>query len=106
MKMMRVRSSLPDVSVLHVREGQGYVIGRAVDNDIVLSRREVSRYHAEIDSDGLQTWVRDLGSRNGTWLNGEPLKGYGELKSGDVLQLGGNIAFRIKLLEPCSLGRV
>ena len=92
------------VPELRVYEGQGYVIGRASENDIVLTRCEVSRYHAEIEFDGLQTWIRDLGSRNGTRLNGEPLKGYGELRSGDVLQLGSRIAFRITLLDSCSVG--
>ena len=63
-------------SVLH--EGRrvpigpaGLTIGRDGDNDIVLGVGRVSRHHARIyaDDDGL--WVEDLGSTNGTLLNGE-----------------------------------
>ena len=46
-------------------------IGRDLDNDLVLDDPNVSRFHAEVlaTSDGLE--LRDLGSRNGTRLNGE-----------------------------------
>lgn len=49
-------------------------IGRAPDNDVVLAGADaatVSQYHAEISKYGGSCRVRDLGSTNGTWLNGE-----------------------------------
>jgi len=53
------------------------VIGRAADCDIQLSLpndprfANISRHHCELDIDPPAVRVRDLGSRNGTWLNGE-----------------------------------
>ena len=90
--------SRPKVPVLAVYDGHDCAIGRANDNDIVLPGRDVSRYHAAIECDGLQMWVRDMGSRNGTSLNGERLVGYGELHCGDELRLGSGVVFRIQLM--------
>jgi membrane-bound lytic murein transglycosylase D len=49
-------------------------IGRAPDNDVVVDGADaamVSLYHVEISKEGDSNRVRDLGSTNGTWLNGE-----------------------------------
>ena len=45
-------------------------LGSAEHNDIVVADPKVSRLHAELElrSDGL--WIRDVGSRNGTWVGG------------------------------------
>lgn len=45
-------------------------IGRADDNDVVFADPEVSRYHARLEWSAGAWWVRDLGSTNGTLLNG------------------------------------
>lgn len=47
------------------------VVGRTADCDIVLPDNTVSSHHAEISTDGVVYTVRDLGSRNGTWVNGQ-----------------------------------
>lgn len=62
-----------------VREKAPIKIGRAETNDIVLPDAEandkmVSRHHAEITFSDGQYWVKDLGSRNGTYVNGERLR--------------------------------
>ncbi len=49
-------------------------VGRALDNDLVLETPRVSRYHAEIYRQGEEYWVRDLESRNGTWVNGRRVR--------------------------------
>ena len=46
-------------------------IGRHEDNDLVLDNAYLSRYHAEILSDGSRILIRDLGSTSGTFINGE-----------------------------------
>jgi transcriptional regulator with GAF, ATPase, and Fis domain len=46
-------------------------VGRAIDNDIRLSSHQVSRNHCRIEVDGEGVWVVDLGSSNGTQVNGE-----------------------------------
>jgi len=63
-------------------------IGREPSNDIVLSGdARVSRYHAEIVRDGSGFVIRDLGSRNGTLVNGSRISRH-RLKNGDEIQVG------------------
>ncbi len=70
------------------------IIGRGECCDVVLPERPVSRRHAEIRRDGNRYLLRDLGSRNGTWLNGQEVDGPIPLQDGDEIQ----IALRVKLL--------
>ena len=65
-------------------------LGRADENDVVLTGDKVSRRHARIRVDGLQVLLEDLGSRNGTQLNGESIGGEVTLKSGDTFAVGEN----------------
>ncbi len=49
-------------------------IGSAPDNDVVIQDDVVSRYHAEIRiAENGESWIRDLGSVNGTFVNGDKL---------------------------------
>ena len=63
-------------------------IGRAHDNDIVISDSSVSRYHLEIikTNDGIFI-IKDLDSRNGTYVNGRKIK-ESELKDTDIIRIG------------------
>ncbi len=65
-------------------------IGRSSMNDLPISDKMLSRQHARIvrDTDGGLT-VEDLGSRNGTFLNGERLTTVQTLKPGDRITVGG-----------------
>jgi ABC-type multidrug transport system ATPase subunit len=69
-------------------------IGRAADNDLVLADFRVSRHHAEVRRRPDGTWeIVDLGSRNGTYLGGEPVT-TATLSDGDFIGIGGEtIAF-------------
>lgn len=63
------------------------LIGRSEDCDFVLSDATVSKHHARIGADGTGWFVEDLGSTNGTYVNGKLVsKAY--LKSEDTLKLG------------------
>lgn len=63
-------------------------IGRSRENDLFLPDQWLSRHHAEIRSaDGIFSIV-DLGSKNGTLLNGRPVKGEARLSLGDLIVLG------------------
>ncbi|GEM_PF-2911031 len=63
-------------------------IGREPSNDIVLSGdTHVSRYHAEIVREGAGFIIRDLGSKNGTLVNGSRISQH-RLVNGDVIQIG------------------
>jgi len=70
------------------------VIGREESCDVALPERPVSRQHAEIRRDGNRHLLRDLGSKNGTFLNGQEIDGPVPLQDGDEIQ----IALRVKLL--------
>ena len=74
-------------------------IGRHPDQDLVLDSTAVSGRHAELRAaeDGIE--IADLGSTNGTLLNGEPLTGAARLREGDILQLA-TLEFRLGILEP------
>ncbi len=65
-------------------------VGRADENDIVLSGDLVSRKHCRIHIKATGVVFEDLGSRNGTKLNGAPVAGSVDLKSGDVVGIGEN----------------
>ena len=62
-------------------------IGRDSNNDLQLHDSEVSRFHAELQPEGGSYKVVDLGSSNGTFVNGEKITAL-TLSSGDRIQLG------------------
>lgn len=71
------------------------VIGRATDATLSIPDTSVSRKHAAVRRDGGGWIVADLGSGNGTIVNGEPISGERALFSGDVITLGDTeITFR------------
>ncbi len=75
--------------------GKQITIGRLPENDITIDNLSVSRKHAVIHSVRSGYILRDLGSKNGTLLNGEKVE-HGELKGGDVITIGKyEIAFQI-----------
>lgn len=67
--------------------GSRATIGRGLDNDLVLEDASVSRHHAELTRDGAHLEVRDLGSRNGTWVNAARVT-IATLNAGDQLAFG------------------
>ncbi len=73
--------------VAHPVQG-GLVIGRAPDCDLVLEDEFVSNYHAKVYLLGGRFYVEDLGSTNGTFVNGRRISTPLELRGGDVIQVG------------------
>lgn len=74
-------------------------LGRADENDIVLSGDLVSRKHARLHVGNDQLTLEDLGSRNGTRVNGQPLTGSIALKVGDSVSVGEN-SLAVRAAEP------
>lgn len=70
-------------------DGHGLVIGRAPDVDVTIDRQEVSRRHVRVMWDGASYAVEDLGSKNGTLLNGKPLATATRLVAGDEIAVPG-----------------
>jgi hypothetical protein len=69
----------------------GATIGRGRASDIVLDDPNVSRQHAEIRPRGGSWVITDLGSTNGSQLNGRRLEGSEVLRSGDEIELGASM---------------
>jgi DNA-binding NtrC family response regulator len=103
------RSSLsPDVRRLRLRVVDGAGAGRTFDstgdktsigshplNDVLLDERTVSRFHCELLVDEKAVWVKDLGSRNGTIVDGVTVK-EAALRNGSLIQLG-RVGLRFEL---------
>src|SRR5580704_11632582 len=66
------------------------VVGRSSELDMVLVEDMVSRKHAKIAMQSDQIWIEDLGSTNGTFVNGEKIK-RARLKEGDRVLIGTSI---------------
>jgi len=63
-------------------------IGRGSGVDVYLQDSQVSRQHTEITQQGDQTYIRDLGSTNGTFVNDERITGPRLLRPGDQIRIG------------------
>jgi hypothetical protein len=63
-------------------------VGRAPANAVVLGDDSVSWHHAQLWSEADHAWIRDLGSRNGTFVNGERVVASVRLTRGDKLRIG------------------
>lgn len=91
-----------------LRPDRSYVFGREEGVDIVLSDALVSRRHAELTWNAGGWWeCKDLGSRNGVFVNGSRIPGATKLDDGTQLQIGGQV-YRLHMLppggDPASLG--
>src|SRR4051794_36259674 len=73
--------------------------GRDPKSDVPLDDRTVSNDHLEITRHGLSLVANDLGSRNGTLLNGKRLVGPARLADGDTLTLG-RCRLRVSVARP------
>ena len=63
-------------------------IGRAKDNQLVLEDPTISRHHAWIKAEGEEFLVFDVGSANGTFVNGEKVEEPRQLQNGDAVRFG------------------
>ncbi len=70
-------------------------IGRTADNDLAIDHPLISRRHARVERADARWIVTDLGSTNGTYLNGARLTGSVAFEIGDVVDLGGSRLIRI-----------
>jgi hypothetical protein len=72
----------------HHLTGETIVIGRAVENDIVITSKRVSREHACVRREGWRVMLEDLGSTNGTYLNDERVMSPVALHDEDRIKIG------------------
>lgn len=74
-------------SFLHPVERDSIVIGRSAAADLHIPDRFLSRRHARVYRDESNWWIEDLGSRNGSWLNGKRIDSPTPFANGDRLRL-------------------
>jgi hypothetical protein len=85
----------PQTGHVFIVGGKVTSIGRALDNDLILESADVSRHHARIEQESGEFRLVDLGSTNGTLINGQRV-GEGLLAAGDTITLGSTeIAFQL-----------
>lgn len=63
-------------------------IGRGSGSNLIIQDNQASRQHAEISRQGNQYFIRDLGSTNGTFVNGQRISGSQPLQPGDQVRIG------------------
>lgn len=88
---VRVVGGTDEGKALEVRDFQrSYVIGRVANADLVLQETDASRRHVSLQRRGDQLWLQDLGSKNGTQLEGEALVANQAVvwPAGTTLQIG------------------
>jgi len=84
LRLLPIDPGMPRVSLV----SSAVHVGRADDNDLVLANLEVSRHHARLEPDGQGWRAMDLGSTNGTWVNGVR-RNAAAITVGDEVAFGG-----------------
>lgn len=78
-------------------------LGRDITNDIVINDPEVSRHHSRMTRGPGGYLMEDLGSTNGTFVNGQRLTGGRPLNSGDLVSLGETVTLAYESTLPVSV---
>jgi hypothetical protein len=79
----------PDAGHTHRAGDHAVRMGRSPDNDVILRDPATSGHHARLERRGEAFWVVDLGSTNGTFVNGESIQEK-QLNHGDRVTIGQN----------------
>ena len=92
----------PTPGAIFTLEGDQLNIGRDSSNEITINDAEVSRRHARLTFQGGKYVLEDLGSTNGTFVNGQRLAGPRVLKAGEVVSFGEQIVlvFEVTANDP------
>ncbi len=105
--MSAPRLSVPDAEGTRLipLDKATFLVGRRTTADLQMTREDVSREHARIDRTGDQCVLSDLGSRFGTFVNGEPLTAPRMLVHGDRIGFGRTGAAEVTFLTEEGTGR-
>lgn len=89
----------PNPGTVYALDSDLINIGRDSSNNITVNDAEVSRRHSQLSFQGGKYVLEDMGSTNGTFVNGQRLTGPRVLKSGEVVSLGEQIVFVYEAVE-------
>jgi diguanylate cyclase (GGDEF)-like protein len=81
----------PELGRKYILDEEEFTIGRDVKNNIVVDLDNVSRRHAKITTRAGMSFIQDLNSTNGTYLNDQEVLEETPLRSGDYVKVGGSI---------------
>lgn len=84
----RLEGTIGSQAMKWTLEDGSHRVGRGPANEIVVPHGTVSREHAVIRVDGEKAEIEDLGSRNGTFINGHPLTGASAVAAGCRVRFG------------------
>ena len=89
---VRLRVQLgPTIGQVYTMVGNRLTLGRTQENDVVLDDPQVSRHHAQVTQQGDQIIVEDLGSTNGTLVNGRRITGPHVLQPTETIAVGASV---------------
>ncbi|HEX4960500.1 MAG TPA: ATP-binding cassette domain-containing protein [Thermoanaerobaculia bacterium] len=83
-------TAAPEATSICVGPATTLLVGRTPDNDLPIDHPLISRRHARFERSGARWTVTDLGSTNGTYVNGARITGPAALRIGDVVDFGGS----------------
>ncbi len=86
-----VMRSGPNPGKVYPLEAPEIIIGRDASNSVAINDAEISRKHAKLSLHGSAYVIQDLGSTNGSFVNGQRITGTQVLNPGDTVSFGENI---------------
>jgi hypothetical protein len=89
-----VMRSGPNAGKVYPLEAADITIGRDAANGVAINDAEVSRKHAQLSLHGASYVIQDLGSTNGTFVNGQRISTTQVLNAGDTVSFGENIVLQ------------
>jgi two-component system cell cycle response regulator len=90
----------PQTGFARVIEGAEIVLGRGYGSDLLLADQGLSRRHCRVWRSGDEMRIEDLGSSNGTFVDGEPVKGPRSLPEGARIHVGRHTLLTLSRQDP------
>jgi hypothetical protein len=86
----------PRPNLVFELDAESYIIGREAGNEIVIEDPQVSRRHAQLTRQGASYLLEDIGSTNGTYVNGKRVTAPVLLANGDMIGLADTVVLAVQ----------